>query len=154
MKTGKIFILFSVLAILIACLGLIGLVTYITNKRTREIGIRKTYGASITIVLGLLSKEVVYSDSDFLSSWLIRLLSSVQNTGLKDSPEGKYKSAYLSFCNPGCTDYRLAINKLSDSKSSRTQSGKSFENRLIYPIIRCTTDDRMIKFPENLAFLL
>lgn len=60
MKTGKIFILFSILAIFIACLGLIGLITYITNKRTREIGIRKTYGASIQVVLNLLSKEVVY----------------------------------------------------------------------------------------------
>ncbi len=60
MKTGKIFILFSILAIFIACLGLIGLVTYITNKRTREIGIRKTYGASNQIVLGLLSAEVMY----------------------------------------------------------------------------------------------
>ena len=60
MKTGKIFILFSILAILIACIGLLGLVTYITNKRTREIGIRKTYGASINGVLRLLSKEVVY----------------------------------------------------------------------------------------------
>jgi putative ABC transport system permease protein len=60
MKTGKIFVLFSVLAILIACLGLLGLVTFITNKRTREIGIRKTYGASVQVVLGLLSKEVVY----------------------------------------------------------------------------------------------
>jgi putative ABC transport system permease protein len=59
MKTGKIFILFSILAIFIACLGLIGLVAYITNKRTREIGIRKTYGASIQTVLSLLSKEVV-----------------------------------------------------------------------------------------------
>jgi putative ABC transport system permease protein len=59
MKTGKIFILFSILAILIACLGLIGLVTYITNKRTREIGIRKTYVASINVVLRLLSKEVI-----------------------------------------------------------------------------------------------
>ena len=59
-KTGKIFILFSVLAIFIACLGLLGLITYITNKRTREIGIRKTYGASIKVVLGLLSQEVVY----------------------------------------------------------------------------------------------
>jgi len=36
------------------------LITYITNKRTREIGIRKTYGASIKVVLGLLSKEVIY----------------------------------------------------------------------------------------------
>jgi putative ABC transport system permease protein len=60
MKTGKIFILFSILAVFIACLGLLGLITYITNKRTREIGIRKTYGASIQIVLRLLSKEVVY----------------------------------------------------------------------------------------------
>ena len=60
MKTGKIFVLFSVLAIFIACLGLLGLITYITNKRTREIGIRKTYGASVQVVLRLLSREVVY----------------------------------------------------------------------------------------------
>ncbi len=60
MKTGKIFLLFSLLAIFIACLGLLGLVTYITNKRTREIGIRKTYGASVEVVLRLLSREVVY----------------------------------------------------------------------------------------------
>lgn len=59
MKTGKIFILFSILAVFIACLGLLGLITYITNKRTREIGIRKTYGASIQVVLRLLSREVI-----------------------------------------------------------------------------------------------
>ena len=59
MRTGKIFLIFSVLAVFIACLGLIGLVTFITNKRTREIGIRKTYGASNQSVLILLSKEVV-----------------------------------------------------------------------------------------------
>ena len=60
MKTGKIFILFSVLAIFIACLGLLGLITYITHKRTREIGIRKTYGASSQVLIRLLSREVVY----------------------------------------------------------------------------------------------
>jgi len=59
MKTGKIFLIFSFLAIFIACLGLIGLVTYITNKRTKEIGIRKSYGASTQTVLGLLSREVM-----------------------------------------------------------------------------------------------
>jgi putative ABC transport system permease protein len=59
MKTGRIFIVFSILAIFIACLGLLGLITFITNKRTREIGIRKTYGASIYVVLSILSKEVV-----------------------------------------------------------------------------------------------
>ncbi len=59
-KTGRIFLIFSFLAIFIACIGLIGLIAYITNKRTKEIGIRKTYGASGQVVLGLLSKEVVY----------------------------------------------------------------------------------------------
>jgi putative ABC transport system permease protein len=59
MRTGRIFLIFSVLAVFIACLGLIGLVTFITNKRTREIGIRKTFGASSQSVLILLSKEVV-----------------------------------------------------------------------------------------------
>ncbi len=59
-KTGRIFLIFSFLAIFIACIGLIGLVTYITNKRTREIGIRKSYGASNQIILALLSKEMLY----------------------------------------------------------------------------------------------
>ena len=58
-KTGRIFILFSVLAILIACLGLIGLITYMTTIRTREVGIRKTYGASKKIIVTLLSREVI-----------------------------------------------------------------------------------------------
>ena len=59
LKTGRIFILFSLLAIFIATIGLIGLVTFMTNKRTREIGIRKTYGASSPVVLNLLVKEIV-----------------------------------------------------------------------------------------------
>jgi putative ABC transport system permease protein len=59
LKTGRIFILFSVLAILIACLGLIGLITYMTTIRTREVGIRKTFGATKGIIVTLLSREVV-----------------------------------------------------------------------------------------------
>ena len=58
-KAGKIFILFSILAIFIACLGLIGLITYMTNIRTREVGIRKTFGASRRAIVDLLSREVV-----------------------------------------------------------------------------------------------
>ncbi|MEX2347537.1 MAG: ABC transporter permease [Balneolaceae bacterium] len=48
---------FSVLAILIACLGLFGLSAYSAEKRSKEIGIRKILGASISSVLGLISKE-------------------------------------------------------------------------------------------------
>jgi len=59
LKTGRIFILFSVLAIFIACLGLIGLITYMTTVRTREVGIRKTFGATKRIIVTLLSHEVL-----------------------------------------------------------------------------------------------
>jgi putative ABC transport system permease protein len=45
------------LAIFISCLGLLGLVIYITNQRTKEIGIRKVIGASITQLITLLSKD-------------------------------------------------------------------------------------------------
>jgi putative ABC transport system permease protein len=58
-KTGRIFILFSVLAIFIACLGLIGLITYMTTVRTREVGIRKTFGATKSVIVKLLSHEVM-----------------------------------------------------------------------------------------------
>jgi putative ABC transport system permease protein len=56
-RTGSIFINFAVLAILIACLGLFGLVTYAAEQRSREIGIRKVLGASVNNIVGLLSKD-------------------------------------------------------------------------------------------------
>jgi len=56
-KTGQIFTLFASIAVLIASMGLFGLVAFTTEQRTREIGIRKVLGASINQVLILLSKE-------------------------------------------------------------------------------------------------
>ncbi|HVX26725.1 MAG TPA: ABC transporter permease [Parafilimonas sp.] len=56
-KTGTILNLFSVLIILVACLGLFGLVTYTAEQRTKEIGIRKVLGASVSQVTQMLSKE-------------------------------------------------------------------------------------------------
>jgi ABC-type antimicrobial peptide transport system permease subunit len=52
-----LFSAFSLLAILISCLGLFGLVTYTAEQRTKEIGIRKVLGASVTNIIGMLSKE-------------------------------------------------------------------------------------------------
>jgi putative ABC transport system permease protein len=48
---------FAILAILISCLGLFGLAAYSAEQRTREIGIRKVLGASVTGITGLLSKD-------------------------------------------------------------------------------------------------
>ncbi|MCE7053107.1 ABC transporter permease [Algoriphagus sp. AGSA1] len=55
----QIFTAFSVLAILIACLGLLGLATYTAEQRTKEIGIRKVLGANIGSIVGLLSKDFI-----------------------------------------------------------------------------------------------
>jgi putative ABC transport system permease protein len=56
-RFGRLFVDFSILAILISCLGLLGLASYSTLQRTREIGIRKVLGASVTGIVKLLSGE-------------------------------------------------------------------------------------------------
>lgn len=66
-QTGQICITFAVLAILIACLGLFGLVTYAAEQRTKEIGIRKVLGASVSNIVGMIAK-------DFLKLVLIALV--------------------------------------------------------------------------------
>jgi putative ABC transport system permease protein len=58
-RMGKIFISFSSLAILIACLGLFGLVAYAAEQRTREIGIRKVLGAGVSSIVRMLSKDFI-----------------------------------------------------------------------------------------------
>jgi ABC-type antimicrobial peptide transport system permease subunit len=51
---------FSALAIAISCMGLLGLVMFSAERRTKEIGIRKVLGASVSSLFGLLSKEFVF----------------------------------------------------------------------------------------------
>lgn len=58
-RIGHLATFFAILAIFISCLGLFGLASYITEQRTREIGIRKVLGASVFIIWRLLSKEFV-----------------------------------------------------------------------------------------------
>lgn len=58
-RFGKVFTIFSGLAIFVACLGLFGLAAFMTAKRTKEIGIRKVLGASIGGILQLLSTDFI-----------------------------------------------------------------------------------------------
>jgi putative ABC transport system permease protein len=58
-RFGQVFGLFTSLAILVACLGLFGLASFTTLQRTKEIGIRKVLGASVTGILKLLYREFV-----------------------------------------------------------------------------------------------
>ncbi|HEY5745558.1 MAG TPA: ABC transporter permease [Chryseolinea sp.] len=56
-RLGKIFGIFAGLAIIIACLGLFALSAFTAEQRTKEIGIRKVLGATVTSIVLLLSKE-------------------------------------------------------------------------------------------------
>lgn len=56
-RVGKIALIFSVLAIFIACLGLFGLATFIAEQRTKEIGIRKVLGATVQGIAQMLSRD-------------------------------------------------------------------------------------------------
>jgi putative ABC transport system permease protein len=56
-KLSEIFTYFSILAIVIACLGLFGLASFTSEQKTKEIGIRKVLGAPISGIVFLLSKE-------------------------------------------------------------------------------------------------
>jgi putative ABC transport system permease protein len=56
-RVARIFGVFSILAVLIACLGLFGLVAFAAASRTKEIGMRKVLGASVTSIVVLLSRD-------------------------------------------------------------------------------------------------
>jgi putative ABC transport system permease protein len=56
-RTGKIIAVFSALAVLISCLGLFGLASFMTDRRKKEIGIRKVLGARVAGVVGLLAGD-------------------------------------------------------------------------------------------------
>jgi len=56
---GKLFMLFSGLAILIACMGLFGLTAYSTARRIKEIGVRKVLGASVGNIISILTMDAV-----------------------------------------------------------------------------------------------
>lgn len=87
-RLGQLFTIFTYLAIAVACLGLFGLVEYSVNQRTKEISIRKIFGASVTSLLVLLTKRyfllltlscvmiiplIVYAAGEWLSRFAYRV---------------------------------------------------------------------------------
>ncbi|HEY8784055.1 MAG TPA: ABC transporter permease [Mucilaginibacter sp.] len=58
-RMGQLFIIFTTLAIIIACLGLFGLAAYAAEQRNREISIRKILGAEVSTIVAMLSKDFI-----------------------------------------------------------------------------------------------
>ncbi|HEX8315369.1 MAG TPA: FtsX-like permease family protein, partial [Flavisolibacter sp.] len=69
-RTASVFTTFSTLAILLACLGLFALTAFVMVQRTKEIGIRKVFGATVTDILTMVSK-------DFLKLILISMVIAI-----------------------------------------------------------------------------
>lgn len=93
-KRGKIFIVFSVLTIVITCLGLLGLIAFTTQQRQKEISIRKVLGASVGEIIPLVIRNFVLLvglsclvafpvAAYFMNKWL-KIFT--YNTGLTVSP--------------------------------------------------------------------
>lgn len=57
-KTSSIFVAFAIISLIIACLGLIGLISFAAVQRTKEIGIRKIMGSSSEFIVRLFLKEI------------------------------------------------------------------------------------------------
>jgi hypothetical protein len=72
-RVGKLAGFFSVLAVMISCLGLFGLASYTAQQRTKEIGIRKVLGASISNLWQMLSKDFVML---VMISWIVAMPSA------------------------------------------------------------------------------
>lgn len=127
LKTGNICGVFSVLAILIACLGLYGLAAFTTEQKTKEIGIRKVLGASITSIITLISKEFtkLISISFVMASVLTHYLMSSwledfeYRTDLKSSTFilGGAFALFIALLTMGAQSYKAA--KMNPSKSLR-----------------------------------
>lgn len=74
-RTGRLSLMFAILATFIACLGLFGLTLHNTQRRTREIGIRKAMGASIAGVVLSVSREIVLLVAiSVLLAWIMAYL--------------------------------------------------------------------------------
>jgi putative ABC transport system permease protein len=58
-REGTLFNYFAGIAIMISCLGLLGLAAFTAQVRTREIGVRKVLGASVSEIIGLLAKDFI-----------------------------------------------------------------------------------------------
>ncbi len=82
MQRGQLFNFFSLISILISCLGLFGLVTYTSETKTKEIGIRKVLGASVSNIVHMLSNEflvlvcmAIFAAFPLAYYWLNKLLA-------------------------------------------------------------------------------
>jgi predicted lysophospholipase L1 biosynthesis ABC-type transport system permease subunit len=126
------------LAIFVSCIGLFALSAYITSLRTKEIGVRKVLGASVSGVVMMLSK-------DFTKMILLALVLAVPVAWVVMEKWWLQGFAYRVNVGLGvilvagtlCPHYRLADSKFPIRKSSFGESREELEERLKSNQLRC-----------------
>ncbi|MDZ7635342.1 MAG: FtsX-like permease family protein [Bacteroidales bacterium] len=124
-KRGLIFTLFTILAILIACLGLFGLASYTVERRTREIGIRKVFGASERTIMKLVTREFIILSIIsivlafpiayyFMSKWLENYVYR-SNIGILLFILAGLLTLFITFATISYKAYRAAVANPADS---------------------------------------
>jgi ABC-type antimicrobial peptide transport system permease subunit len=84
-RTSNIILSFTLIAVLIGCIGLYGLISFIAAQKTKEIGVRKVLGASTAGIVGLLSKEfLALIGISFVITWPLSYY--LMNKWLEDYP--------------------------------------------------------------------
>jgi putative ABC transport system permease protein len=128
-KRGKIFTIFTILAILIACLGLFGLASYMVEQRTREIGIRKVFGADEGVIIRLISRDFIIliiisiiiavpAAYYFMSNWLENYVYHT-NIGVSILAGAALLTILLTFITISYKAYQASV--LNPASSIRTE---------------------------------
>jgi putative ABC transport system permease protein len=123
-RTGRISMIFSILAILIASLGLFGLTLFTTEKRIKEIGIRKVMGASVKNVVFLILKDIsilllmstalAWTASYFIMENWLQAFPYKVNIGVSIFLLSAGMACLISFITVGIQAYRAAIKNPAD----------------------------------------
>ena len=124
-QLGKIFLVFTILAIIIAALGLLGLASFTSEQRSKEIGIRKAMGASTGKVVQLLSMEylglvlISFITASLLSyliiSWWLRNFSYKTDIGILSFLTGGVLAVIITALSVGFQSFKAALQNPVDS---------------------------------------
>jgi len=129
-KTAKITNAAMIIAIFVSCMGLFGLVTFTAEQRTREIGIRKVLGASVSSIVTMCQRT--FYNLSFFRSLLLRLSPGIfYIAGYRTSPTASRSAVGICSCRVRCDSNGPDHSQLSGYQGCYCQPREKPEDRLI-----------------------
>jgi len=112
-RMGKLFNIFSVLSIIISCLGLFGLATFATQKRIKEIGVRKVLGSSEAGIVALLSKRFYQAGCSCANRCFSCCRLGNEQVARRLCLPNQYQLVDVCSCRVNCNRHSICYSKLS-----------------------------------------